>query len=66
MHTFTDAIGEEWAITLDTSIVRRLRSSLGIDLLRIDEQSTLETLINDDEKLVDVISELCTDSASQA
>jgi hypothetical protein len=61
MHTFTDAIGEEWAITLDTSIVRRLRASLGIDLLRIDDQATLETLITDDEKLVDVISELCTD-----
>lgn len=60
MHTFKDAIGEEWAVTLDTAKVRQLREQIGVDLFRIDDANTLEALINDDEKLVDVISVICT------
>lgn len=60
MQTFTDAKGNEWHIELDTMAVREIRKETGVDLLKLDEDS-LTALISDDEKLVDVISLICTD-----
>ena len=60
MHTFKDAIGEEWAITLDTVLCRQILKSCGVNLLELDPQS-MAVLIGDDATLVDVISLCCTD-----
>lgn len=60
MHTFTDAIGEEWAITLDTTLCREIRSATKVDLLALDKDS-MASLISDDAMLVDVVSLACTD-----
>ena len=60
MQTFTDRKGDEWRVTLDTAILKSIRKDLGIDLLTL-EDSSLSALIADDEKLVDVISFICTD-----
>ena len=59
MQSFKDAEGLDWTIQLDTRLVRDIRSELGVDLLRLDEKS-MTLLVEDDEKLVDVISFICT------
>lgn len=64
MHTFKDAKGDEWVIELDIAITRDIRKQLGVDLLTLDKD-TIAKLTGEDsesiEKLVDVISLICTE-----
>lgn len=59
MHTFKDAIGEEWAIELCTTTCIALKDACGVNLLELDSES-MAKLIGDDAALVDVISFCCT------
>lgn len=58
MHKFKDVNGDEWSLHLDVTVVRQIRSELGVDLHAMDE-GTITSLTADDEKLVDVLSVVC-------
>ena len=60
MQTFKDANGDEWSISLDTSVLRSVKKELSLDLLSLSE-SAFQTLATDDVVLVDLVSFLCTD-----
>lgn len=64
MQTFKDAAGEDWAISLNVSVVRKVRDELGVDLHSLGEE-TFAKLKTSDETLVDVISVICTEQINK-
>lgn len=55
MKRFTDADGSDWIVTLNTTVVKRVRSLLDVDLLDIADGKLIDRLSSDPVLLVDVI-----------
>ena len=73
MHSFVDSAGRSWSVRVDVGAVKRVRSSLGIDLMHVAERKTqdgrepgvLERLASDPVLLVDVLYVLCEEQAKR-
>lgn len=67
MASFTDATGRTWAVNIDVTTIRRLRSALDVNLLDIveDEGKLLAQLLTDPVLLVDMIYVICKPQADQ-
>ena len=64
MQVFKDAEGVEWGISLNVDAIRKVREQCQVDLHKLDE-SSLQALIEDDEKLVDVLHEVLKSQAEK-
>src|SRR5690606_9108344 len=67
MASFTDATGRTWAVNIDVTTIRRLRSALDVNLLDMveDEGKLLAQLLTDPVLLVDMIYVICKPQADQ-
>ena len=65
MHTFNDNTGRVWNLSINVDSIRRVRSTLDIDLLQAVEGKLIERLAGDPILLCDVIYVLCSDEADQ-
>lgn len=73
MRTFQDKIGRSWTISINVSVMKRVRALCGIDLFNIveidDKQNPkadlLERLSSDPILLVDVIFAVCKEEADE-
>lgn len=67
MASFTDATGRTWAVNIDVTTIRRLRSALDVNLLDMveDEGKLLSQLLTDPVLLVDMIYVICKPQADQ-
>jgi len=63
---FRDSKGRSWAIDINVTAVKRVRSLAGVDLLDLADGSLVETLIADPVKLADILYALCKPQADQA
>jgi hypothetical protein len=72
MHGFKDSAGRYWSVRVDVGAVKRVRATLGVDLMQVAERKNaeggrepgvLERLASDPVLLVDVIYVLCRDQA---
>ena len=55
MKMFTDADGGEWSLSINTTVLKRIKSLLNIDLLDIVDGKVIDRLHTDPILLVDVI-----------
>lgn len=67
MASFTDSTGRTWAVNIDVTTIRRLRSALDVNLLDMveDEGKLLAQLLTDPVLLVDMIYVICKPQADQ-
>lgn len=65
MHTFTDAAGRVWTITIHVAAIKRVHARLGLNLYQLldDRFQALGALLGDPLRLVDVLYVLCQDEA---
>lgn len=63
MKTFTDNTGRTWSIAINVGAVKRVRSSLDVNLLDAVEGKLIERLVSDPILLCDVIFVLCQQEA---
>ncbi len=66
MRTFKDNAGRDWAIAVNTSAIKRIRSEMEIDLMDVVEGDLLKRLYADPILLVDVIYVACRPQADAA
>ena len=65
MRTFKDTEGREWQIAVNVNTVKRVRASLDIDLLAIEDGKLLERLHRDPVLLCDVLFVVCKPQVEQ-
>jgi hypothetical protein len=66
MHTFTDSAGRPWSVVVNVSVVKRVKSMLGIDLLSIGDGDLWQRLATDPVCLVDTLFVICKPEAEAA
>ena len=63
MKTFVDNGGQTWTVTINVSVIKRVRGLLNVDLLAIVEGTLVEKLVRDPILLCDVIYVVCKPEA---
>lgn len=63
MRTFKDNEGRTWAVSVNTTAIKNVRASLGIDLLEVADGKIIDRLTSDPVMLVDLLYVLCRDEA---
>lgn len=72
MHCFTDKNKDKWEIEITVGTAKRVKADCGVDLINItdfakqtgDEETPLETLMNDPMLVVEVLYSLCRNQAA--
>lgn len=63
MKQFTDSAGRDWQVVINVAAVKRVRDTLNLDLLAIDD-SLFGKLVGDPVLLVDLLYVLCRAQAA--
>jgi len=66
MRTFKDNAGRDWTVAVNVAAIKRVRSLLDVNLLKVVEGKLIERLVGDPVLLVDVIFVLCKPAADAA
>lgn len=66
MRTFKDNAGRTWTVSVDIDAVRRVRSTLKLNLTNADFSETLQQLLGDPVLLCDVLYVICKPEADKA
>jgi hypothetical protein len=65
MKTFKDNAGRTWSVSVDVDAIRRVRTSLKVNLTSTDFASVLEQLLSDPVLLCDVLYVICKPEADR-
>ncbi len=63
MKTFTDNVGRTWTVTINVGTIKRVKATLGVDLLEAITDNLTEKLKNDICLFVDVLYVICQKEA---
>lgn len=63
MKEFTDSTGRKWTVEINVAIVKRIKSSLQIDLLDVLGDNLIDRLSSDPILLCDLLYVTCKDQA---
>lgn len=65
MKQFTDNAGRAWAVAINVDAIKRVKGSIGVDLLRAVEGKLIEELTDDPITLCNVLFVLCKEQAEK-